>query len=805
MAYVKAYTRQGAEFIADITAEGATQVAAVQAEGATQTANAAAQATIATDQATISTNSAQGSRRSLSTAFATTDETIGDTTSDTNTLTSTDFSYGPPARTLKSGYLKTISVRLSATGTGAFMICDAGGRVIHYLAVTVSTIPQSFDYTGQLLWVPAGCTVHYRQLTGGGLRSVNASGNNLYITNTSYDGSTNDPVTLTYNTGTVSVSMVVTSLDDGRVIDRVGAVEAAADADDVALRQRMSFGSQPSQNWTNFDGYRVGYDAGTDIPVGTPIDRLECEVLTPATGAYYRLAVVRRSTASANIETAPMLAEDVLIYSATKAIADLSLTAGASALETLRLTIPRFDVKAGYTYFVTITCFTSAWATVGFGIGYDALVTTRQRRRGWYNASATAVSSGFSVGLRLSGNVWNGELSYDDRIISVDFSYAGLAITTSIVFSRNGVRTTYSDTRTMTAAASNFRYDLLVFDRSTLTFALVAGTDASDAMERIPSISTSTQMLVAHLRVTTTAVRPIARHDRLADGTLRRLAAQAREDDNRNRQALARFRARIASGATLRIVGLGDSIIAQQNSTTSPSTTTPNGATRDCAASSGTTLTYLRDALTATVVDAVPLYTAVQLGRADDGAGAVHTRTSYIWEMVDELEKMGRTLGTDLFYDNFGIAGQTSTGLVTNGLTTPAATTWLTSALGLGAHLAVLNLGMNADASIAVTRANVAYIIQQFRAVNCDVVVMGRALKRSYSSDLTTWQDTNLALRDAAEANGAAFISTRPLYDSAWLGMGIAQDDICSANANNHPGLWEHKRLGDPLRRAVRL
>jgi lysophospholipase L1-like esterase len=233
----------------------------------------------------------------------------------------------------------------------------------------------------------------------------------------------------------------------------------------------------------------------------------------------------------------------------------------------------------------------------------------------------------------------------------------------------------------------------------------------------------------------------------------------------RSRRLLPKTIGKIRRKASLRILGFGDSVTAIQSNT--PSTGILNGTLRDRGTAPLTDPNhYLRDAYGADVVDAIPLYTSVQLGRADDGGGAVHTKIGWNWELVAALVASGYVLGTDLFYDNNGVGGLSSANAVVGGV--PQA--WLTFAAAQGADLAVVALGMNERGS-ALTEANMIVIANTFRTAGIEVLFIDCPRPRAAISGatLTNWQYTNRAIRRAAEYSNSAHLSLTGVYDARYI------------------------------------
>ena len=236
------------------------------------------------------------------------------------------------------------------------------------------------------------------------------------------------------------------------------------------------------------------------------------------------------------------------------------------------------------------------------------------------------------------------------------------------------------------------------------------------------------------------------------------------------------------------VVGIfyGDSIVAMQNAV--PPVSSPNGAARDRATSSGGYISI------PPLTDAIPVY---DFG---DGAGQVHTKWGYARAMVAEME---RAYGRAISVQNLGLGGSRSDSSASNGLD-PARLAALTgliqAAVSAGSQAFVLiNFGMN-EVGVATTEANVRQILDAIYAAGGDAIVAGVARRNlidvGYTDD--QWRFTNRALRQAAEyvspATGkmAGFIDTVCLFDDAYNVLGLHRLDNCSANFTNHPGIREH-------------
>jgi hypothetical protein len=396
-------------------------------------------------------------------------------------------------------------------------------------------------------------------------------------------------------------------------------------------------------------------------------------------------------------------------------------------------------------------------------------------------------------------------LYYDDNIVSAEASTSGLSVSCDIGFCRNGVVAPYSSGSVSIDAlttGTNIRYDIRYFDPLTLTFGIKKGTERTNDPTAFAPTLDSDQMGVLLLRVTGTTASFVQIWD-VYDGEVRSIRDQAEAERRRSRQKIAKVRAKIRRGDPVHVVGFGDSITAFQKEP--PSSSAPNGVHRDRATAAlvGNTSHYLRDAYGDDVVDdpvRVPLYTAVQNGWADDGAGTTHTRIGWNWALAEAAIAAGYTLGSGgWLYDNFGIGGNASDDAISGG--TPTA--WLSNAVALNADLAIIGLGMNERGDTG-TEERLILIAQEFKDAGTEVLFVGCPRPRVGSTE--DWRFTNRAIRRAAEFTDSAFLSMTPLYEGSYIGsIGISSADVCAANKNNHPGLEELEAIGRELVKIVML
>jgi hypothetical protein len=392
--------------------------------------------------------------------------------------------------------------------------------------------------------------------------------------------------------------------------------------------------------------------------------------------------------------------------------------------------------------------------------------------------------------------------STEDRITAASAQFSAFAITTALDIDRNGkLRSSATDTRTL-STPTTLRYDVIYRDMEAGTIGVTSSADISDACERIPAMTSPKRQPLFNVRVAPTGITNAVPVWDVFDGEIRALSGQLERARRRGRRLLPKTRAKIQAGTSLRILGTGDSIVeigALSVGATSP--TAANGIVRDRATNgSGFYLTAEGSDLRA----AITLYTALQMGRADDGAGAVHTRFGFIWELVAAILARGlHTLGTNLFYDNFAIAGTKSSDFISGG----TLTTWGTNVINSTADLLIVNFGMN-EMGDTTTEQNLSDLVAAAKATGKEVLLMGVAHIRPEfgggAQPSENWEYTSRAIERAARYSGAAYLPLMPLYDERYIGaIGLAVEDACFASGNNHPGILEHQAIGRELSKLV--
>lgn len=467
-------------------------------------------------------------------------------------------------------------------------------------------------------------------------------------------------------------------------------------------------------------------------------------------------------------------------------------------------------VSAGeYIGFYELTGVIAFVAATGNGSGYFRTLVNNVDVTGFTDSTGPVNTNrlqiGFDVGLGLihrstastSTDAAEGVGYIQETIKSAKISASGTNVTATVVVDQDYTETTVTATLPITATTgTKVRYDTIYLNSLTNALAIADGTErTSDATYFIPALD-SYKIPIANIR-TASGVSSISETWPLTDGIHRSIRDAVDLDYQRSRRLLPNLMRKIAFGEQIYFVAMGDSIISLR-SDSGDSGTTPNGAVRDRATATDGEFKYLGGYYDADVLDDFPLYTAVQLGRADDSAGQVHTRFGYIWEMIASLEARGYRLGTDLFYDNFGRAGYHSGGAWDSG----APTAWLNAVTALKSDCVILGFGMNERGS-ADTESRMINIVNTIKDTGTEVIIIGVQRPRAPES-MADWQYTNRVLRRVANYTNVAHLPMTHIYDDRFIGaLGIASIDVCAANQSNHPGIREHFIIGRELSRLV--
>ncbi|WP_322547273.1 hypothetical protein [Stenotrophomonas geniculata] len=334
------------------------------------------------------------------------------------------------------------------------------------------------------------------------------------------------------------------------------------------------------------------------------------------------------------------------------------------------------------------------------------------------------------------------------------------------------------------------RYDLVVYTPLTGAVSVVTGVErVRDASEFVPAPGVG-QMALFAVDVEARVILPV--WDNAPEGVKRQSMAEFSSELARNRRLLMPVLRKLRQGLPLKVLAYGDSNFAQMGgpyslaAVRSSANTVFHDRTKDVGG------LLANPPYGADVLATVPVYDT------GDGAGAVHTRFGMVWELVRALQA---GYGSNVTLSNRSIPGSTSANATYQGQDTVRLAAAVAD-VGAG-DLVLVGFGQN-ELGQASTRSNIIAICQAFQAVGAAVVVVG--CFRPNANDLNAvhtygnWRYTQRALREAAYACGAAYISTEMLYDDAVAGaIGLSANDFSAATFDVHPGPREHNLLGKRL------
>jgi hypothetical protein len=724
------------------------------------------------------------------------EEVYGTTTPNSATAANTNI-WGLIDQVKHDGFLQSASIRVAASGSGMFVIVDSSGKILsEHSKVVASSGVNSFTFENAFM--PAGARLFWRPTSGADLR-YQSGGATASFTATGYPGvGTRVSISLVSNV-LIAIEFTVEYILDGAI--SVAAYGSLRRSKDIAAKYELETRtSQPStSNWPagapSISKKAVAFDAGTDVPVGALVTGVYDELIAPSGLDRFLVQILSRDTSSGSIESAPILTEDVLIWSGRFTVAEAGLVSAASEIALATFDVAPFFTESGKTYFIVVTAFDADGIQVNMANGNVACTESRQRRRGFYGTTGAyaSVSAGFmhTLGLRVQRKrpaALRGETPFE-RFDDVSFSTSTLDLKTTAIIDRNGRSFGIGESRTLTAAASGLiRYDTLYFDTVARAFGVAAGGEhATDAPETLAALSSSKYLPICNIRVSDTAITDVVPTWRVnRAGEPYDLVEALETERRRSRSCLKKTLGKARRGAAIKIVSMGDSIVAIESTTTGGGLTTPNGSNRDRGRS------YLAANLSSSVTDTLPLYTSVQLGRADDGAGSVHTKWGMVWDLVAALE----TGGSTVIYDNFCWGGKATADAMSGG----SAGTWVTNVIALFPDLVIIHFGMNEPGNTS-TEANLVVIAQALKAAGIEVIMMGVPRRNNQSTaSLATAEYTNRAISRAAKYTDSGHVPTWAFFDERYLGaVGISKLDTGTANAINHPGIVEQAAIGREL------
>ena len=336
------------------------------------------------------------------------------------------------------------------------------------------------------------------------------------------------------------------------------------------------------------------------------------------------------------------------------------------------------------------------------------------------------------------------------------------------------------------------RYDLIHYTPATGVVAVTAGTERDrDHAEFVPATPAGAMPLFnVHVRAGGNVAVPVWDVD---SGVRADRRAEVNKDVERNRRLLRPVLRKLMSGQAVTIMSYGDSNFAQMGggyslaAVRSAANTIYHDRTKDTGG------LLLAPAYGSDVLATIPTYDN------GDGAGAVHTRFGFVWELIRALQA---GYGSTITYKNRSIPGTNSTNGTYHGLDTVR----LSAATADPADLVIIGYGAN-ELGQTYTRANIIAICQAFQAAGITPLIMGcarpNALDFHSQHTLARWHATQRQLREAALSVGCAYVGTETLYADGELGcLGLSQYDACAGTKDLHPGIREHAIIGARLAEA---
>jgi hypothetical protein len=563
------------------------------------------------------------------------------------------------------------------------------------------------------------------------------------------------------------------------------------------------------------------------VPVGTIVTSVSAFLEASSTtykASRYIVTISKRLTADIDVDNKLKTGSSIWVSSKLFDYSDLGLVLDGGGKD-ITIPIDSFKIDATYTYYVTISGLSNTLNGTG-ALGYAYNLETsqsRQRRKGWTysGTSASDVTTPYSAyegfvpaSLRLGVSYQEPKLlsisesaiafEHITKVYDADITASSFDVTYNVKISRNFSRGIYEGTNTLIAASvGKSRYDILYINIESgqlgypCSISVVSGTerdgDTAEFIESTESLLNGNQIPIAYLRVSDTDIEVLECWD-LYSGNIPELLDVVESDKTRNRDIFAHKLGAISRGGALSIDGIGDSILEAGSG--GGSISSPNGANRDM-------LSYFQPNIGADVTSSVSLFTAVELGMADDGAGSIHTKRSFAWTFVDEIRKLGGyTLGTDLFFNNWGISSKKISDTYTAG----TASAWLINFCVPNADVVIMNFGMNDFPGLLSNFYSeyvgaIEYIKSNKQDSNGDapkVIVIGTARPNvaTYASSMGRWYEINKLLRYISYKTNSVFIDVVPYYSDEYSRAShISNKDMCSANGGNHPGLYEHSSI----------
>ncbi|HEL7630523.1 TPA: SGNH/GDSL hydrolase family protein [Stenotrophomonas maltophilia] len=616
-------------------------------------------------------------------------------------------------------------------------------------------------------------------------------------------------------------------------------------------------------HWAWTFGAQAG--PGQDIPAGSSIDTLSETVELSPSVSTIRLRVWSRPTDSATYATYP--ASDgtaTLLYTATKTVAELGLSAVSGIWQEMRFGFPKLVTEAGKTYLFEIWAFTSGAANTPLGITRADDLSYNAQQRGWYRGSSN-ILAGSALAWRLGGDVYKIESdSTDDGSdilldsYDLEISTSGLTVNVTGSAYGDGQRFIVNSSVLASAAASGSETKnnySLIYDTDTVWTSIagawlgrrhISGVSAVRSDNSNPLVLGTDYAFhvngklrglvnVAAYNVNVTYSYKRERYDLIQIDPQTQVVS-IKQGVERDFDAIE-YKPSPDSGKVvvgyLHVVG---SDLTAINSSRFQSGIVRRGTEGDWQQLLFHNRAFLRNVLgkvargdAITIASYGDSIVAVQLGTPSYNANTElrdrpeNYLINYPSDTVALLPKydfgdgagqvhvkvsapwslvaaIEAATGVAATYLNFGLGGSSSSNTINNGLW-PAR---LQPVLDSGADLLLLHFGMN-ELGSTQTLANIKSIVAQAKAVGMDVVIMSVPRRNGVDgASLTGWNYTNRALWQAAVESGAAYAPQHWLVQNGELGgMGAATDSLGAAALFNHPGPAEFRRYGQVLVQSV--
>lgn len=603
--------------------------------------------------------------------------------------------------------------------------------------------------------------------------------------------------------------------------------------------------------------------AGQDIAAGKVLDTVGLNVELSSTTASIRLRVWSRPSSPATAGVYPTNdTTAVLLYTGSKALAELGLTATPGVWQSLRFPFPAIKTVDGFTYLFEVWSFTAASANVGIGIDRAADNGYNQQQRGWFRGGSS-IGVGSALSWSLGGQAYQSfatEATSAHLLSTYDVDVKANGLDVMVVGSgaSNGRRVIINSMVTATSAASGTEttnnYSLIystatVFTnipgawigrrnlsnvsvvRSDTSAPLALGTDFAfhvdgklRGLNNVAAFNVNATYAYKRERYDVVQLDPQSMSVTIKLGVERDFdAIEYRAQPNVGQVPVAYLH---VVGSTVNPINASEflgSVVREKAQADWQRMLLRN---RQCtrrlrgkvARGEPITVAAYGDSIVAiqtgnvgytangpnrdrpeTYLTYVPADTVAALPKYDLGDGAGQVHIK-ISAPWKLVAALEETTGSAVTYLNFGIGGTNSADTVNNGLYPDRIAPMLAS----GADLLLIHFGAN-ELGQSETLERVTSIALQARAAGMDVAILSVPRRNGVDGEtITGWEYTNTALEQAAIASGSAFVPQHWIgRDDQLGGIGASINSLAMANLINHPGPSEFDRYGQVLVQAL--